>query len=147
MANLIFLPIADNIEPGSYLLYDCACGTGGMLTVAEETLKHLANQRNKQVVTHLYGQEINPETSATSAKPTCSSKAKATTPTTSSVAPNTQPVPTTPSPPRNSTSCSPSARLGTEPRPQGSGTPQANFKRFFKGAVTPAQTLTIYYAF
>jgi type I restriction enzyme M protein len=39
MANLIFLPIADNIESGSYLLYDCACGTGGMLTVAEETLK------------------------------------------------------------------------------------------------------------
>jgi len=41
MANLIFLPIADKIESGSYLLYDCACGTGGMLTVAEETLKTL----------------------------------------------------------------------------------------------------------
>jgi type I restriction enzyme M protein len=64
MANLIFLPIADKIESGSYLLYDCACGTGGMLTVAEETLKTLANQSNKQVVTHLYGQEINPETFA-----------------------------------------------------------------------------------
>jgi type I restriction enzyme M protein len=35
IANLSFLPIADNIESGSYLLYDCACGTGGMLTVAE----------------------------------------------------------------------------------------------------------------
>ena len=23
---------------GTYLLYDCACGTGGMLTIAEETL-------------------------------------------------------------------------------------------------------------
>jgi type I restriction enzyme M protein len=64
MANLIFLPIADKIESGSYLLYDCACGAGGMLTVAEETLKTLANQSNKQVVTHLYGQEINPETFA-----------------------------------------------------------------------------------
>ena len=38
MAKLIFLPIADRIESGSYLLYDGACGTGGMLTVAEETL-------------------------------------------------------------------------------------------------------------
>jgi hypothetical protein len=35
-----------------------------MLTVAEETLKSLTNQRNKQVITHLYGQEINPETFA-----------------------------------------------------------------------------------
>src|SRR5688572_1193771 len=64
MANLIFLPIADTIASGSYLLYDGALGTGGMLTVAEETLKELAEKKNKQVVTHLYGQEINPETYA-----------------------------------------------------------------------------------
>ena len=37
MANLIFLPIADQITAGTYLLYDGACGTGGMLTVAEDT--------------------------------------------------------------------------------------------------------------
>ena len=30
--DLIFLPIADQIESGTYLLYDGACGTGGMLT-------------------------------------------------------------------------------------------------------------------
>lgn len=36
MARLIFLPIAERIESGTYLLYDGACGTGGMLTVAEE---------------------------------------------------------------------------------------------------------------
>jgi type I restriction enzyme M protein len=64
MARLIFLPIAEQIESGTYLLYDGACGTGGMLTVAEETLKALAAQHNKQVVTHLYGQEINAETYA-----------------------------------------------------------------------------------
>ena len=64
MANLLFLPIADFIESGSYLLYDGAAGTGGMLTVAEETFKELAALRGKQVVTHLYGQEINPETYA-----------------------------------------------------------------------------------
>jgi hypothetical protein len=29
MANLIFMPIADQIESGTYLLYDGAIGTGG----------------------------------------------------------------------------------------------------------------------
>lgn len=64
MANLVFLPIADQIKSGTYLLYDCACGTGGMLTVAEETLKELASKRGQDVKTLLCGQEINPETYA-----------------------------------------------------------------------------------
>jgi len=64
MAKLIFLPIADQIESGTYLLYDGACGTGGMLTVAEETLQQLAAEHGKDVATHLYGQEINAETYA-----------------------------------------------------------------------------------
>ncbi len=64
MAKLIFLPIADEIESGTYLLYDGALGTGGMLTVAEETLQELAQQHGRQVATHLYGQEINAETYA-----------------------------------------------------------------------------------
>src|ERR671935_439471 len=57
MANLIFRPIADDITDGTYLLYDAACGTGGMLTVAEDTLQALAAAHGKQVATHLYGQE------------------------------------------------------------------------------------------
>ncbi len=64
MARLIFEPIADRITDGTYLLYDGACGTGGMLTVAEETLLHLAKERGKQVSVHLFGQEINAETYA-----------------------------------------------------------------------------------
>lgn len=64
MARLIFLPIAEQIESGTYLLYDGACGTGGMLTVAEETLQELAGLHDKQIATHLYGQEINAETYA-----------------------------------------------------------------------------------
>ncbi|MGQ0763252.1 MAG: type I restriction-modification system subunit M [Acidobacteriota bacterium] len=64
MANLVFLPTADAIQSGSYLLYDGACGTGGMLTVAEETLLSLAAARGQDVIPHLYGQEINPETFA-----------------------------------------------------------------------------------
>ena len=64
MARLIFDPVADQVESGTYLLYDGACGTGGMLTVAEETLAELAADNGKQVSVHLYGQEINAETYA-----------------------------------------------------------------------------------
>ena len=64
MAKLVFLPIASQITSGTYLVYDGACGTGGMLTVAEETLAQLAEEQEKQVSIHLYGQEINPETHA-----------------------------------------------------------------------------------
>src|SRR5712692_1817252 len=62
MADLVLLPIEDQLKSGSYLLYDCACGTGGMLTVAEETLERTAKKRNLQINSLLYGQEINPET-------------------------------------------------------------------------------------
>ena len=64
MANLVLLPVADQIDSGTFLVYDGACGTGGMLTVAEEALTQIAEQRGKQVATHLYGQEINSETYA-----------------------------------------------------------------------------------
>jgi type I restriction enzyme M protein len=64
MSRLIFMPIADRIDSSTYLLYDGACGTGGMLTVAEETLGRLAAEHGKEVVTHPYGQEINAETFA-----------------------------------------------------------------------------------
>ena len=64
MSKLVFLPIASQITSGTYLVYDGACGTGGMLTVAEETLAELAAEQGKQVSIHLYGQEINPETYA-----------------------------------------------------------------------------------
>lgn len=66
MAYLIFMPIADDIQSGTYLVYDGACGTGGMLTVAEETLIKLATDHGKEVSVHLYGQEVNPETFAIS---------------------------------------------------------------------------------
>ena len=64
MANLVFLPIETEIKSGTYLLYDCACGTGGMLTVGEETLTAIGAKRAQQVKCLLYGQEINPETYA-----------------------------------------------------------------------------------
>lgn len=64
MADLIFMPIADKIKDATYSCYDGACGTGGMLTVAQERLESLAEEHNKKVSIHLFGQEINPETFA-----------------------------------------------------------------------------------
>ena len=64
MADLVFLPVADQILDSTYSCYDGACGTGGMLTVANERLLALARERGKTVSIHLFGQEINPETYA-----------------------------------------------------------------------------------
>ena len=66
MAHLIFEPAANRIESTTYLVYDGACGTGGMLTVAEDTLTRLATESGKDVSVHLYGQDVNPETYAIS---------------------------------------------------------------------------------
>ena len=64
MADLIFLPVAEQIKDATYSCYDGACGTGGMLTVAQERLLALAAERGKKVSIHLFGQELNPETYA-----------------------------------------------------------------------------------
>ena len=64
MARLVFLPVAERIQSGTYLLYDGACGTGGMLTVGENILQDTVTHHGKKIATHLYGQEINAETYA-----------------------------------------------------------------------------------
>ena len=64
MAKLVFLPIEDQIQSNTYVLYDGALGTGGMLTVAEQALRDIAEAKDLNVSTHLYGQEINSETYA-----------------------------------------------------------------------------------
>lgn len=64
MADLIFMPIADQIKDATYSCYDGACGTGGMLTVAQDRLMTLAARRSKEVSIHLFGQEVQPETYA-----------------------------------------------------------------------------------
>ncbi|MDW7671999.1 MAG: class I SAM-dependent DNA methyltransferase [Bacillota bacterium] len=64
MADVIFMPIKEKIKDGTYLCYDGASGTGGMLTIADQRLSQLAQENGKDVSIHLYGQEINPETYA-----------------------------------------------------------------------------------
>lgn len=60
MTHLIFEPIKKKIKEGTYLIYDPACGSGGMLTEAE----NFAMEINPKATFHLYGQEVNPETFA-----------------------------------------------------------------------------------
>jgi type I restriction enzyme M protein len=60
MTHLIFEPVKDKIKDGTYLIYDPACGSGGMLTESE----HYALEINPNATFHLYGQEVNPETYA-----------------------------------------------------------------------------------
>ncbi len=64
MANLVFYPVADKIADATYRVYDGACGTGGMLSIAEESLLKLAKESGREVSIHIFGQEINPETYA-----------------------------------------------------------------------------------
>lgn len=65
MAEIAFIPIMDKITDSSYLIYDGACGTGGILSVSEERLQQLAEVRGKRINTHIFGQELQPETYAT----------------------------------------------------------------------------------
>lgn len=61
MTHILFTPVKDKIKKGTYLIYDPACGSGGMLTEAEQyALKLTDSKANFE----LYGQEINPETYA-----------------------------------------------------------------------------------
>lgn len=64
MADLVFAPVADQIMDATYSCYDGACGTGGMLTVAQDRLNRIAEQTGKKVSIHLFGQELQPETYA-----------------------------------------------------------------------------------
>jgi type I restriction enzyme M protein len=64
ITDLAFIPVQDKIQSTTYRIYDGACGTGGMLTVAEERIHELAAEHGKRVSIHLYGQENADETYA-----------------------------------------------------------------------------------
>lgn len=65
MADVAVIPVADKLQSSTYSVYDGACGTGGILSIAEERIKHQAESRGKRVKIDLYGQELQPETYAT----------------------------------------------------------------------------------
>jgi type I restriction enzyme M protein len=62
MVNLLFINDRDMLSKKGIVktLYDCACGTGGMLSVAEEYLKEL----NPDARLEVFGQELNDESYA-----------------------------------------------------------------------------------
>lgn len=66
MADLAFEPVKDKLKDGTYLIYDGACGTGGMLTLAQERMLSIAKEQNKKFSISIYGQEVQPETYAIS---------------------------------------------------------------------------------
>lgn len=65
LADLAVMPIADQITDNTYKVYDGACGTGGILTIAQDRIKEIAESKDKRVVVNIYGQELQPETFAT----------------------------------------------------------------------------------
>lgn len=66
MADIAVVPIMDKLKDGTYSIYDGACGTFGMGTVAEDRLRKFSKENNKELSIHLIGQEVNPETYAIS---------------------------------------------------------------------------------
>lgn len=65
LADLAIIPVADKITDSTYKVYDGACGTGGILTIAQERIRQIAKERGKNAVINIYGQELLPETYAT----------------------------------------------------------------------------------
>ena len=61
MTHILFTPVKEQIKNGTYLIYDPACGSGGMLTEAEHYAEKVTNRKGGF---SLYGQEVNPETYA-----------------------------------------------------------------------------------
>lgn len=64
ITDLAFVPVKDQIKNTTYRIYDGACGTGGMLTVAEQRIRQVAAEQGKRVSIYLYGQENADETYA-----------------------------------------------------------------------------------
>lgn len=63
MVHLIFEPIKAKLPP-VITIYDPACGSGGMLTEAQDFIIDPEGAIKSEAPVHLYGREINPETYA-----------------------------------------------------------------------------------
>lgn len=65
LADIAVLPVADKITDTTYSIYDGACGTGGILTIAQERISQIAKEKEKNVNINIYGQELLADTYAT----------------------------------------------------------------------------------
>jgi len=66
MVEVLFAPDRERLNKEHIIktIYDCACGTGGMLTVSKEHIIDSDNPINAKAYIYLYGQELNPVTYA-----------------------------------------------------------------------------------
>lgn len=60
MTHLVFLPVKDKIQQGSFLVYDPCVGSGGMLTIAKKFIQNPDGLIKSNATVHLYGQESTP---------------------------------------------------------------------------------------
>ena len=60
MTHLVFLPVKDKIQQGTYLVYDPCVGSGGMLTIAKKFMLNPDGFVKSKGTVHLYGQESTP---------------------------------------------------------------------------------------
>lgn len=60
MTHLVFLPVKDKIQNGTYLIYDPCAGSGGMLTMAKQFMQNPDGPIKSKATVHLYGQESTP---------------------------------------------------------------------------------------
>ena len=63
MTHLVFMPVKDHL-PNPLTIYDPACGSGGMLTEAQDFIQDAEGEIRAKVGVFLYGKEVNPETYA-----------------------------------------------------------------------------------
>jgi len=63
MTHILFEPVKDQLPP-VITVYDPDCGSGGMLTEAQDFITHPEGQIRAKVDVYLYGMEINDETYA-----------------------------------------------------------------------------------
>lgn len=60
MTHLVFLPVKEKIQQGTYLIYDPCVGSGGMLTIAKDFIQNQEGLIKSKSTIHLYGQESTP---------------------------------------------------------------------------------------
>lgn len=63
MTNMLILPVKDELPP-VIMIYDPACGSGGMLTESQNFINDEQGSIASKADVYLYGKEINPETYA-----------------------------------------------------------------------------------
>lgn len=65
MTNLVYLPVKDKIQQGTYLVYDPCAGSGAMLTMSKKYATNPDGDIQSKATFHLYGQENTGEMYAT----------------------------------------------------------------------------------